>query len=135
MSKSERFVSRSERETEEIGESLARSLRVGDIVYLVGDLGAGKTTFVRGVLRAIGHEGEVRSPTFNIIHEYATEPLVAHVDLYRLEPKDVEGTGIFELLSTHVMLIEWPDRLEGRLSATKTIRFDVRDGLREITVN
>ncbi len=89
-------------------------LRAGDLVLLYGDLGAGKTTLVRGYLKAAGHDGDVRSPTFNLLSLYETDPPVAHADLYRL--KQWKEIGLEEYLDTHVCFIEWPERagsLEG----------------------
>lgn len=76
---------------------------------LEGPLGAGKTTLVRGLLEALGHEGPVRSPTFNLLQAFDTDPPVLHADLYRVS--SAEGTGLEDYLDTHVVLVEWPDRL------------------------
>lgn len=81
----------------------------GTVVLLDGPMGAGKTTFARGVLEALGHVGAVRSPTFNLLHEYDTNPAVVHADLYRLT--STEGLGLEDYFDTHLCLIEWPDRL------------------------
>jgi len=95
---------------------LANVLRPGDIVALSGDLGAGKTSFARGVLRGLGWAGEVPSPTFTLVQPYDTVPEVWHVDLYRLgSPADADALGLFE--TDAVLLIEWPERLGGRLPA------------------
>ena len=99
-----------------VAAALARALRPGDIVALSGDLGAGKTTFARGVLRGLGWTGEVPSPTFTLVQPYETAPLVWHVDLYRLDrPRDADALGLFE--TDAALLIEWPERLGGRLPA------------------
>ena len=76
-----------------------------------GELGAGKTTWVRGLLAAYGFEGPVRSPTFNLIQTFDTLPPVMHADLYRV--KSYEGIGLEDYLETHLCLIEWPDRAVG----------------------
>ncbi|MBS1724853.1 MAG: tRNA (adenosine(37)-N6)-threonylcarbamoyltransferase complex ATPase subunit type 1 TsaE [Armatimonadetes bacterium] len=83
----------------------------GDVVLLSGDLGAGKTTFVRGYLESLGISEPVRSPTFNLLQVFATEPPVLHADLYRV--KSAEGIGLEDYLDSHACLIEWPDRLHG----------------------
>jgi len=88
---------------------LSQSLAAGDVVLLSGELGAGKTTLIRGVLEALGHHETVRSPTFNLIQTFATSPPVMHADLYRV--KSYAGIGIEDYLETHLCLIEWPDRL------------------------
>lgn len=101
--------------TEAFGASLAGLLAPGDVVALFGALGAGKTTLSRGVLRGLGHQGEVASPTFPIVLAY--EPpdarlAVRHVDLYRIEdPAELEELGLDEGRREGVLLIEWPDRL------------------------
>lgn len=81
----------------------------GTVVLLDGPMGAGKTTFARGVLEALGHVGAVRSPTFNLLHVYDTDPPVLHADLYRLSA--ASGLGLEDYFDTHLCLIEWPDRL------------------------
>src|SRR5918993_701146 len=80
----------SEEETSAAGEALARTLRAGDVVLLYGDLGAGKTAFVRGMARGIGADaGDVSSPTFTLVQEYiGSAATLYHVDLYRLEPAE-----------------------------------------------
>lgn len=101
----------SDSETEGLGQRLAKSLKAGDVVLLHGVLGAGKTTLVRGLLRALGHEGPVKSPTFNIVQSFETTPPVVHIDLYRV--KTHQGLGIEDYLASHLVLIEWPDRAAG----------------------
>jgi tRNA threonylcarbamoyladenosine biosynthesis protein TsaE len=99
--------------TEALGASLGRMLRIGDVVALYGDLGAGKTTFARGVLRGLGFEGEVASPTFPIVQPYddLAVPLW-HVDLYRIEdPAELEELALDEALGDAALVIEWPERL------------------------
>ncbi len=103
--------SSSEAETRALGADLARRLSPGDVVLFEGELGAGKTTMIRGILEALGHPGPVRSPTFNLIQLFDTSPPVMHADLYRL--KNAEGIGLEDYLGSHVCLIEWPDRLGG----------------------
>jgi len=95
--------------TEALGAALARRLEPGALVLLSGPLGAGKTTLVRGLLRALGWDAPVRSPTFNLMQTFPTDPPVLHVDLYRLESD--AGLGWEEYLGDHVCLIEWPERL------------------------
>ncbi len=89
--------------------SLLSELKAGDLVLLSGPLGAGKTTWTRGLLRAAGWSEPVRSPTYNLMHPYPTQPPILHADLYRL--KSAEGIGLEEYLDSHLCLIEWPDRL------------------------
>ena len=95
-----------------VGASLAPLLRPGDIVTLSGELSAGKTTLVRGLLGALGHAGEVPSPSFAIVQPYEElAPPVWHVDLYRIEdPRDLAELGLDDLGDEGVLLIEWPER-------------------------
>ena len=94
--------------TRALAAELAASLKEGDLVLLEGPLGAGKTTFVRGILEGLGFEGPVRSPTFNLLQTFDTSPPVLHADLYRVSSST--GLGIEEYLATHICFVEWPDR-------------------------
>ena len=102
-----------EGETEALGHRLAGQLRSGDVVALFGDLGAGKTTLARGMLRGLGFEGDVASPTFAIVQPYETvAPPLWHVDLYRIEdPAEFRELALDEALDEGVLVIEWPERL------------------------
>lgn len=99
------------------GARLAAVLRPGDIIAISGELGAGKTTMARAVLRALGHRGDVPSPTFTLVQTYSDlAPPVAHADLYRLHhPDEAEALALDDWLVHGALLIEWPERLEGRL--------------------
>lgn len=105
-------------ETEAVGRRLAPLLRVGDVVALAGDLGAGKTSLARGILAGLGLEGEAASPTFPILIPYAPPAVtlpVTHADLYRIEdPEEIEELGLGELLRESALLVEWPERLGRR---------------------
>lgn len=108
----------SEQKMEAFGAALAARLEGGCVIFLTGDLGAGKTTLVRGLLRALGHEGVVTSPTFTLLEVYAADGLqVVHIDLYRLEdPAELEPLAIRDYLSEQsVLLIEWADRARDSL--------------------
>jgi len=106
-----------------VGARLARALRSVPVItsplvlYLRGELGAGKTTLVRGVLRELGAQGAIRSPTFSLLETYELEgKVLAHIDLYRLTGDDVEGLGLRDLLLPgNVLFIEWPERARGDL--------------------
>jgi tRNA threonylcarbamoyladenosine biosynthesis protein TsaE len=103
-------------ETEEVGGRLAALLETGDVVGVTGDLGAGKTTFVRGACRALGVEAPVTSPTFTIGHRYQGRVLVAHLDLYRLEGIGAEGWGDLEpYFDGTICFVEWPEHAGGWL--------------------
>ncbi len=108
--KTTEYTSHSEEDTRKLGRDFAAGLRPGLVVLLYGDLGAGKTVFVRGVCEALGISG-VRSPSFTLVNEYTSPSgvFVAHVDLYRLETFDVHTLGLEEY-DYAVMFIEWPER-------------------------
>ena len=120
-------VTDSESATSHAGERFAGSLSPGDVVLLYGDLGAGKTAFVRGMARGLGADPEeVSSPTFTIIQEYAAPSVTLyHVDLYRLEPAEIEDLGLDDLVdSDGIVAIEWADRWPGRPRAVKEVRIE-----------
>lgn len=109
-------------ETEAEGEELGRRLRKGDLVLLKGDLGAGKTTFVRGVARGCGSAAMVASPTFQLVRIYTGPLQLAHVDLYRLEQSEgLRDLGLEELLDEGAVIVEWGDRLEAPEAALLSI--------------
>ncbi len=104
--------------TEEFGAALAARCRGGLLVFLHGQLGAGKTTLVRGFLRATGHSGPVKSPTYTLVEPYTTRHgNLYHLDLYRLaDAEELEWIGIRDLLEDeNTCLIEWPEQGAGIL--------------------
>ena len=108
------MILRSEAETAELGAALARLARPGDVITLSGPLGVGKTALARGFLEALGHEGEVPSPSFALVQPYEDlNPAVWHVDLYRIEHgSEVEELGL-DASADAVLLVEWPERAAG----------------------
>ena len=97
-------------ETEALAARLAERLSPGDVVTISGELGAGKTTFVRGAARALGVSGPVSSPTFTIGHRYEAPTPVAHLDLYRIAGLDPEEWGDLEpYFDGTVAFVEWPE--------------------------
>lgn len=131
-----RLTVHSEEELQAHAASLLPSLSSGDAVLLAGPLGAGKTAWTRGLLRAAGWTEGVRSPTYNLMHIYPTQPLILHADLYRLE--SAEGIGLEDYLDSHLCIIEWPDRLSGLIDPATawriTLAFGREDGEREVEV-
>ena len=106
-------LTHSEAETAAVGRGLARKLVPGSVVLLSGDLGAGKTAFVRGLAEGLGIDpAEVSSPTFTLVQEYRSgRLLLRHVDLYRLAPVHVDDLGLDEMVDEGgVVAVEWPDR-------------------------
>jgi tRNA threonylcarbamoyladenosine biosynthesis protein TsaE len=127
--------SSSPEQTEAAGARLAEGLRAGDVVLVSGELGAGKTTFVRGACRALGVTANVTSPTFTIGQLYAGDPDVAHMDLYRLEGAE---PGLLDdyLTPERIGFLEWPELAEPELErVTARVRIEHAGGdERRITV-
>ena len=108
------MITRSEAETAAAARALAPGLAAGSVVLLVGDLGAGKTAFVRGLAEGLGIRGdEISSPTFTIMQEYRGGRLpLFHVDLYRLsDPREIDDLGLDEIAAAGVLAVEWADRM------------------------
>jgi len=126
-------------ETEALGERIAAELASGDVVVVSGELGAGKTTLIRGACRALGVTEPVTSPTFTIGHRYRGRTPVSHLDLYRLEDLDAEEPALLDdyITADSVAFIEWPAAATTRLERV-TRRIEIRhaggDG-REIEIS
>jgi tRNA threonylcarbamoyladenosine biosynthesis protein TsaE len=115
-------ITNSPAETEAAGERLGTGLERGDLLLLAGDLGAGKTTFVRGVARGAGSSAHVASPTFQLVRVYKGRIQLAHVDLYRIEVAgELNELGLDELLDQGAVLVEWGDRLDAPEAALLSI--------------
>lgn len=133
------LVSSSEAETRAIAVRLARQLAPGAVLLISGDLGAGKTAFVRGLAEGLGIDAdEVSSPTFTLVHEYrgGRLPLV-HVDLYRLERAELDEIGLdADLAEQGVVAIEWPERVLRKVPGAIAITIvDTGDDRRDITIS
>jgi tRNA threonylcarbamoyladenosine biosynthesis protein TsaE len=119
-------------QTEALGARLAAGLQAGDVVLVEGDLGAGKTTFVRGAIRALGHQGRVTSPTFTLAARYEDGRVpVSHLDLYRLRDAGAGREDLIlledELAADRVAFVEWPEALGAEaLGSEPTLRVVLR---------
>jgi tRNA threonylcarbamoyladenosine biosynthesis protein TsaE len=112
------------------GRKLAKALKTGDVVALVGDLGAGKTTLVQGIAAGWGYTRRANSPTFSLVNEYySPRGLLLHMDMYRLTPKELAGFPLEEYLEPHTLsLIEWADRVQSRWpSDTLEVRIQIKN--------
>ena len=117
-----------EEQTSAAGEEVASLLVPGDVLLLDGELGAGKTAFVRGLARGLGLKADdVTSPTFTLIQEYRsphTDVVLYHADLYRLTPRETEDLGLGELSEDGILAVEWPDRWSDPPEASYQVRIE-----------
>lgn len=124
--------------TRALGAALARGVEPGMVITLQGDLGAGKTTLVRGLLAALGHTGRVKSPTFTLVEPYVLSSISCyHFDLYRLaKPSEWRSSGFRDYFTEQTLcLIEWPERAAGELPAVDVVvTLVVADAGRRITL-
>jgi tRNA threonylcarbamoyladenosine biosynthesis protein TsaE len=130
------IVSASPEETEALAVRIGAAARPGDVIALTGELGAGKTAFVRGLAAGLGiPAGEVASPTFTMVAEYRGPVTLVHVDLYRLTPADVDVLALREYATdTAVTAVEWFERLPaGALDASLRVRIDYAEPGRLLT--
>ena len=115
-----KVLSASPEATEELAAQLATELEIGDVVTVSGDLGSGKTTFVRGACRALGVDGPVTSPTFTIGHRYQGRVDVSHLDLYRFGGVSAAEWGDLEpYFDDAIVFVEWPEAGKGVLPAER----------------
>ena len=123
-----------------LGARISAVVRAGDVIALYGGLGAGKTALASGLLHALGLEGEAPSPSFALVQPYDAPPLrlpVAHVDLYRLDDaEDVAELGLDDYLYDGLIVIEWPERMGGRLwSHALRLIIEDEEGGRRLTAD
>ncbi len=113
-------ISNSEEDTINLGKALGKILKPGDLVLLYGDLGCGKTTFVKGITESLEVDPDlyITSPSFSLINVYEGKYTIYHVDLYRLENIEIEELGLWEFLNEGVVIIEWANKL------TQTLKED-----------
>lgn len=122
------FVADNLADTQQFAAKIAKKLKLGDIVLLSGDLGAGKTTFVKALCQALGVKDMVTSPTFTIINEYNGVMPIYHLDMYRIESQDEAiMSGCLDVIQSNngLCFIEWPDILNGLLPA-KCIKLNIK---------
>jgi tRNA threonylcarbamoyladenosine biosynthesis protein TsaE len=111
---SRELLTESPEETEAAAGRLARHVRLGDLLLVSGVMGAGKTTFVRGLARGLKASGDVMSPTFQLVRLYSGPLPLAHIDLYRIaDASELTDLGLEDLLEEGAVVVEWGDRLEG----------------------
>lgn len=127
-----------ERQTESLGAQLAQILQPGLVIYLCGDLGAGKTALARAMLRGLGYRGKVKSPTYTLVELYRVSRLnLYHFDLYRFSnPLEWEDTGFREYFNPEsVCLVEWPEKAGALLPpADIRITLSIRDSGRNVEI-
>lgn len=131
----QQYVLEGEQATLDLGAALAANVESGSVVCLHGDLGAGKTTLVRGFLRSLGYEGPVKSPTYTLVEPYdIAGRQIYHFDLYRLaDPEELEYMGIRDFLDRRATsLIEWPEQGEGVLPQADIELWLQHDGMRRL---
>ncbi|MDR0977836.1 MAG: tRNA (adenosine(37)-N6)-threonylcarbamoyltransferase complex ATPase subunit type 1 TsaE [Endomicrobium sp.] len=132
------FSTKTPQQTRALGAAFAQILRSGDIVFLNGNLGSGKTTFTQGIVNAFGNKGFARSSSFMLVNEYkaANNLKLFHLDLYRLNTSNVWDTGIEEYIySNNISIIEWADRLIGAEKDSRwTVDFEASGPDRKITI-
>jgi tRNA threonylcarbamoyladenosine biosynthesis protein TsaE len=123
-------TSRSSAETEALGAQLAERLEPGDVVVVSGEVGAGKTTLIRGACRALGVEDPVTSPTFTIGQRYAGRLPIAHLDLYRLEDLEGEDPALLDdyLAGDGIAFVEWPAVAELRFGERRIVAVRLAHG-------
>jgi tRNA threonylcarbamoyladenosine biosynthesis protein TsaE len=137
MATAESFVTRSEEETVALGEKLATTLQPGTFVLLHGELGVGKTAFVRGLASGLGADpAGVSSPTFVLVQHYSGRIPLTHVDLYRLESATaVDDLGLEEMVGSGVLAVEWAERLPRPMEGSVSVRIeDLGGDDRRITI-
>jgi tRNA threonylcarbamoyladenosine biosynthesis protein TsaE len=134
----EEHVTASEFDTVKLACSFASSLKIGDILFLSGEIGSGKTVFVKGLATGLGiSSGDVSSPTFSLINEYKGVGLsLYHVDLYRVDKTGASDLGLEELgVNDGILAIEWPERLAYALPVTVNFKMQILDETtRKITI-
>jgi len=130
MTKELSFLTNDANETALLGEKLAKIVRTGDLIFLQGDLGSGKTTYMRGFLRGLNFTGKVKSPSYTLLEQYELELTINHFDLYRFKDKrEWDDAGFSEFINNNdVNVIEWPEKADDLIPISDlTIFFNFLD--------
>ena len=137
-----KFDITSENNTKVLSEKLSENLKIGDVVCLFGNLGVGKTTFIKYLINFLQKKNkvstiEVPSPTFNILNEYKVKEFkILHFDLYRLRDKDeINNLGMFENKNDSLILIEWPEIIINEISNFIKLNFEYSDNFKKRTLS
>jgi len=121
-----KIITNAPQETMNVGREIASGLKRGDVIYLSGELGSGKTVFVKGICQGLGVKERVTSSSFVIATEYRGKILVSHVDLYRLDDKSIADLPIDEyIFNDGVTIIEWADRMSNQKKAGLCIKISI----------
>jgi tRNA threonylcarbamoyladenosine biosynthesis protein TsaE len=128
----QRFLRRNTRQTIAFGARMAKLLKPGDVVFLYGTLGAGKTVLVKGIAKGLGICEGVKSPTFTIMNEYAGSCPVCHIDLYRLNTGDLSGLGFEEYVwgaKRGICVVEWAERASEQVLHSRVWKITIKPGI------
>ena len=112
-------------ETFDLGKKIGESLLPGNLLLISGELGAGKTTLIKGIAKGLDIDLNVKSPSFVIVSEYSGKYKLYHIDLYRLDGEEIYNLGLFEFLENGVVCIEWADKLENSFNDFENIKIDI----------
>ena len=133
------FITKNSKQTQKLGEILAKELKGGEIICLSGELGSGKTTFAQGILKGLGAKGPYTSPTFVVMKYYKVESRsIYHIDAYRVGPKDILDLGWEEIIASknNIIIVEWAERIKAIIpKGSMWLKFrHLKDDEREISV-
>lgn len=121
-----KIKTKSSKETVEIGKKIGECLLPGDIILISGELGAGKTTLIKGIAKGLNIDLNIKSPSFVIVSEYSGKYKLYHIDLYRVNGKEIYNLGFSEFLENGVVCIEWADKLKKRFNGIKNIKINIK---------